>query len=78
MHRFQFLLVRLKGGDERKVGRVDGISIPTGTIKSSMVKRELGASTKFQFLLVRLKAVVAPPGNTTIYQFQFLLVRLKA
>ena len=62
MLRFQFLLVRLKVHRACIRACIRAISIPTGTIKSSMPKkRHLNIHT-FQFLLVRLK-VVLPSGS---------------
>ena len=53
------------------------ISIPTGTIKRLILQQTMSAVQKFQFLLVRLKAVYHH-GNRYLYSlFQFLLVRLK-
>ena len=54
----------------------EGISIPSGTIKSTKARIIKKVSPRFQFLLVRLKDRIMKAKDYT-REFQFLLVRLK-
>ncbi len=53
------------------------ISIPSGAIKRAIFLAFSRPLSKFQFLLVRLRAFVLASDGKTIVEFQFLLVRLR-
>ena len=53
--KFQFLMVRLKGGCPYRLPCYQGISIPYGSIKSKHVVSHFPQYAGFQFLMVRLK-----------------------
>ena len=60
----------------RKLFTVITVSIPYGSIKSKKLSTSPRAYTAFQFLMVRLKAIMLSSKRGG-YQFQFLMVRLK-
>ena len=54
--RFQFLMVRLKVCDGKLfTSSLISVSIPYGTIKSTLVSAGANETIEFQFLMVRLK-----------------------
>ena len=56
--RFQFLMVRLKGSGPPGAVPPDCVSIPYGTIKSSVTQLMNYYKIQFQFLMVRLKVTM--------------------
>ena len=55
---FQFLMVRLKGGNMENIKKIkEDISIPYGAIKSPTGIDRSIPLWKFQFLMVRLKVI---------------------
>ena len=73
---FQFLVVRLKEWQKNNIRTGRHISIPCGSIKSIHMLNIITVLRLFQFLVVRLKDLVASKGKM-VKTFQFLVVRLK-
>ena len=58
--------------------RANQVSIPNGTIKSPVPKRQSPGYNPFQFQMVRLKVQLPQTGLSGFLWFQFQMVRLKA
>ena len=70
-------MVRLKVPNTIGENKCLGISIPYGAIKSKIHFKRPGKLEKFQFLMVRLKAIKFIFRTRIKFLFQFLMVRLK-